>query len=155
AYSGWQLPLFWVILGVFGLLGGFSGSLISHFGLPSAYKWGCFIISAASFVIAWHPELWFMSYISAALFGISYIFITGLLMVWGIKVFITNASLGIGTPFLLLAVGQVIVSLLSCLLIDRFVVCLSSWFMVYFLFFCSFFWHFLHLYYWSIDGLGD
>lgn len=118
AYSGWQLPLFWVILGVFGLLGGFSGSLISHFGLPSAYKWGCFIISAASFVIAWHPELWFMSYISAALFGISYIFITGLLMVWGIKVFITNASLGIGTPFLLLAVGQVIGSLFAGVLID-------------------------------------
>src|SRR5699024_10840483 len=55
---------------------------------------------------------------SAALFGVSYIFITGLLMVWGIKVFITNASLGIGTPFLLLAVGQVIGSLFAGEIID-------------------------------------
>src|SRR5699024_9557129 len=118
AYSGWQLPLFRVILGVFGLLGVFSGSLISHFGFPSAYKCACFIISAPSFVIAWLPDFWFMSYISASFFGISYIFFTGLLMVWGIKVFITNASLGIGTPFLLLAVGQVIGSLFAGVLID-------------------------------------
>lgn len=117
-YSGWQLPLFWMILGVFGLLGGFSGTLIKQFGLSLAYKWGCLIISAASFLLAWHPEQWSVSYLSAALFGISYIFITGLLMVWGIKVFMTNASLGIGTPFLLLAVGQVIGSLFAGVIID-------------------------------------
>ncbi len=36
---------------------------------------------------------------------------------WGIRVFITNASLGICIPFLLLAVGQVIGSLLAGLFI--------------------------------------
>ena len=118
AYSDWQLPLFWVILGIFGLLGGFSGALIKRFGLSSSYKWGCLIISVASFLLAWHPEQWSMSYLSAALFGISYIFITGLLMVWGIKVFIANASLGIGTPFLFLAVGQVIGSIFAGIMID-------------------------------------
>ncbi|MBU5466800.1 MFS transporter [Virgibacillus sp. MSJ-26] len=117
-YSSWQLPLFWVILGIFGLLGGFSGRLVKQFGLSFTYKWGCLIISAASFLLAWHPEQWSMSYLSAALFGISYIFITGLLMVWGIRVFMTNASLGIGTPFLLLAIGQVIGSLFAGVIID-------------------------------------
>src|SRR5699024_1405413 len=118
AYSNWQLPLFWIMLGVFGLLGGFSGVLIKRFGLPTSYKWGCFMMSAASFFLAWHPEQWIISYFSASLFGISYIFITGLLMVWGIKVFIRNASLGIGTPFLLLAVGQVIGSVFAGMIID-------------------------------------
>lgn len=117
-YSSWQLPLFWVILGIFGLLGGFSGRLVKQFGLSFTYKWGCLIISAASFLLAWHPEQWSVSYLSAALFGISYIFITGLLMVWGIRVFMTNASLGIGTPFLLLAIGQVIGSLFAGVIID-------------------------------------
>lgn len=83
-----------------------------------SYKWGCLIIGSASFLLAWQSEQWYVSYLSAALFGISYIFITGLLMVWGIKVFITNASLGIGTPFLLLAVGQVIGSLFAGVIID-------------------------------------
>lgn len=117
-YRNWQFPLFWVVLGVFGLLGGFSGTLIKRFGLSHAYKWGCLVIGGASILLAWHPEQWSVSYLSAALFGISYIFITGLLLVWGIKVFITNASLGIGTPFLLLAVGQVIGSLFAGVFID-------------------------------------
>lgn len=118
AYSGSQLSLFWIIIGVFGILGGFSGSFIQRFGLPWAYKWGSLIIGVASLLLAWLPEQWVASYLSAALFGVSYIFITGVLMVWGIRVFISNASLGIGTPFLLLAVGQVIGSILAGMFID-------------------------------------
>ncbi|WP_373895825.1 MFS transporter [Virgibacillus sp. CBA3643] len=118
SYSDWQLSLFWIIIGVFGILGGFSGSLIEKFGLPWAYKWAGLVIGAASILLALNPENWLAAYSSAALFGIAYIFITGVLMVWGIRVFITNASLGIGTPFLLLAVGQVIGSLFAGILID-------------------------------------
>ncbi|MBB6450900.1 putative MFS family arabinose efflux permease [Geomicrobium halophilum] len=118
SYSDWQLSLFWIIIGLFGILGGFSGSLIERFGLPFAYKWASLVIGTASLFLAWLPEQWPVAYISAALFGISYIFITGVLMVWGIRVFITNASLGIGTPFLLLAVGQVIGSLFAGMFID-------------------------------------
>src|SRR5699024_346945 len=90
-YSDWQLSGFWIIIGLFGVLGGFSGSLI----------------------LAVTSENWFMSYLSAGIFGCFYIFTTGVLLVWGIRVFITNASLGIGIPFLLLAVGQVIGSMLA------------------------------------------
>ncbi|QQK81979.1 MFS transporter [Salicibibacter cibi] len=117
-YSDWQLSLFWIIIGIFGILGGFSGSLIQRFGLPWAYKWGSLIIGMASLLLAWLPEQWAASYFSASLFGVSYIFITGVLMVWGIRVFMTNASLGIGTPFLLLAVGQVIGSIFAGMFID-------------------------------------
>lgn len=48
----------------------------------------------------------------------SYIFLTGVLLVWGIKLFVKNASLGIGIPFLLLAVGQVIGSSIAGIVID-------------------------------------
>ncbi|WP_125563264.1 hypothetical protein [Salibacterium salarium] len=82
-----------------------------------AYKWACFVIGTASLVIALFPDEWPLAYLSAALFGASYIFITGVLMVWGIRVFLTNASLGIGTPFLLLAVGQVLGSSVAGVLI--------------------------------------
>ncbi len=116
-YSGWQLSGFWVVIGLFGVLGGFSGSLVEKVGLPFAYKLGSFSIASSSIVLSIAPETLFMAYLSAGIFGSSYIFLTGVLLVWGIRVFITNASLGIGVPFLLLAVGQVLGSLLAGLFI--------------------------------------
>ncbi|MBB5171863.1 MFS transporter [Texcoconibacillus texcoconensis] len=116
-YSDWQLSAFWVVIGLFGVIGGFSGSLIEKKGLSFAYRLGSVMIATASVILASSPENWFVSYLSAGIFGSSYIFLTGVLLVWGIHVFITNASLGICIPFLLLAVGQVIGSSLAGLLI--------------------------------------
>nr|WP_239534025.1 MFS transporter [Thalassobacillus pellis] len=112
-YSEWQLSGFWVILGLCGVLGGFSGSLVERKGLPFAYRLGSISIAAASIMLSVSPGNWLLSYLSAGIFGCFYIFLTGVLLVWGIHVFISNASLGIGAPFLLLAVGQVIGSILA------------------------------------------
>lgn len=119
-YSGSETSLFWIIIGASGVLGGFSGALIEKLGLPFAYKWASLVIGASSLLLALFPEQWALVYLSAACFGSSYIFITGVLMVWGIRVFINNASLGIGTPFLLLALGQVLGSFFAGALIGAF-----------------------------------
>ncbi|MGP4039637.1 MFS transporter [Gracilibacillus sp. D59] len=116
-YSDWQLSGFWVIIGIFGVLGGFSGSLVERWGLSVGYKLGSLSIASASIMLSFTSENWLVPYLSAGVFGCFYIFLTGVLLVWGTRVFITNASLGIGIPFLLLAVGQVLGSLLAGLLI--------------------------------------
>ncbi|WP_281974321.1 MFS transporter [Halobacillus litoralis] len=116
-YSDLQLSGFWVTIGMFGVLGGFSGSLIERRGLSFSYKLGSLAIGSASIILAVTSEYWLLSYLSAGIFGCSYIFLTGVLIVWGIRVFIKNASLGIGVPFLLLAVGQVLGSILAGLFI--------------------------------------
>lgn len=112
-YSDWQLSLFWIVIGLFGVLGGLSGSLIERFGLSISYKLAVLLTSAASIILSISSGHLVLSYLSAAIFGSFYVFFTGILLVWGIRVFITNASLGIAVPFLLLAVGQVIGSLLA------------------------------------------
>lgn len=117
-YEDWQLSIFWVVIGVLGILGGFSGSLIEKKGLPFSYKFATILLSIASIILALSPDKWFIAYSAAGIFGGSYIFLTGVLLVWGIRVFIHNASLGIGVPFLLLAVGQVIGSLSAGLFIS-------------------------------------
>lgn len=119
-YSSGETSLFWIIIGASGVLGGFSGALIEKLGLPFAYKWASLVIGTASLLLALFSEQWVMAYLAAAFFGSSYIFITGVLMVWGIRVFISNASLGIGTPFLLLALGQVLGSVFAGALIETF-----------------------------------
>ncbi len=117
-YSDWQLSGFWVIIGLFGVLGGFSGSIVEKGGLPLAYKLGSLSIASSSIILSFSPGNLLTTYLSAGIFGCSYIFLTGVLLVWGIRVFITNASLGIGAPFLLLAVGQVIGSLFAGMFIE-------------------------------------
>lgn len=118
SYNNWQLSAFWIIIGIFGILGGYSGVFIERFGLPTAYKMAGLVIGAASILLALFPEKWPLAYLSAALFGASYIFITGVLLVWGIRVFVKNPSFGICAPFLLLAVGQVIGSVFAGMFID-------------------------------------
>lgn len=112
-YQEWQLSGFWIMIGVLGVFGGLSGSLIEKEGLSFSYKLGSWGVASASIILAFSPEYLSISYVSAGIFGSSYIFLSGVLLVWGIRVFITNASLGIGVPFLLLAVGQVIGSVLA------------------------------------------
>ncbi|MFT0823456.1 hypothetical protein VSK92_02970 [Bacillus swezeyi] len=70
-YSDWQLSGFWVVIGLVGVLGGFSGSLVERWGLSVAYKWGSLSIASASIMLSFTPGNWFMPYISAGIFGCS------------------------------------------------------------------------------------
>lgn len=70
-------------------------------------------MSAASILLALTPIVWIVPFLSSLIFGVSYIFIIGVLLVWGVKIFVKNASLGIGIPFLMLAVGQVLGSIVA------------------------------------------
>ncbi|GGP08416.1 MFS transporter [Oceanobacillus neutriphilus] len=97
---------FWVMIGVAGLLGGTAGVFINHFGLVSAYRISIFILSTSSLILGTFPDNNILGFLSPILFGSSYIFMTGVLIVWGISVFKVNPSFGLGVPFLLLALGQ-------------------------------------------------
>jgi predicted MFS family arabinose efflux permease len=119
SYNDWQLSVFWITIGVFGVFGGFSGTVIAKKGLPFAYRSGSLFLAFASILLSIYPENLGNAYLSAGIFGSAYIFITGVLLVWGIQVFIDNASLGIAVPFLVLAIGQIIGSLLAGFLIGH------------------------------------
>jgi predicted MFS family arabinose efflux permease len=82
--------VFWVVIGVSGLAGGLAGDLVQRFGLLGA---------------APGAPLW--AYSSAALFGSTYIMLTGIILVWSVSVFHERPSAGLGAAFLLIAVGQV------------------------------------------------
>lgn len=103
---------------MFGVIGGISGSIIDKRGIHYAFNFGVIALACATVLLAFTPNIWFLPFISSSLFGMSYIFLTGVLLVWGIKLFVKNASLGIGIPFLLLAVGQVIGSSVAGIVID-------------------------------------
>lgn len=109
---------FWVIIGLAGLLGGTSGAFIEKFGLMSAYRISILVLSTSSLMLGIYPENNIIWYLSPVLFGSSYIFMTGVLLVWGISVFKTNPSFGLGMPFLTLALGQAIGAIMSGVIAD-------------------------------------
>lgn len=56
AYSDLQLSLFWIIIGLFGVLGGFSGTLIEKGGLAATYRLGSLLVASASLLLAFTSE---------------------------------------------------------------------------------------------------
>ncbi|SEO75049.1 Predicted arabinose efflux permease, MFS family [Amphibacillus marinus] len=104
---------FWVIIGLAGLLGGLAGSFINKYGVRAAYTLSTLILSASSLIIGLYSAQTLTWLISPFMFGSAYIFMTGVLIVWGISVCRNNVALGLGLPFLMLALGQAIGAALS------------------------------------------
>lgn len=47
-----------------------------------------------------------LAFIALGLFGVAYITATGTLLLWGIVIYTSRPALGLGVPFLVVAVGQ-------------------------------------------------
>ena len=57
--------------------------------------------------VAVAPDVLPLAYGSAALFGSTYILLSGVVLVWSVSVFRERPSAGLGAGFLLISVGQV------------------------------------------------
>ena len=101
--SGTGSSIFWVVIGVSGL----AGDLVQRFGLTGAFRVSVLSMAAAIGLLAAAPGVLLWAYSSAALFGSTYIMLTGIILVWSVWVFHERPSAGLGAAFLLIAVGQV------------------------------------------------
>jgi predicted MFS family arabinose efflux permease len=100
--------LFWTVIGVSGLAGGLAGDLVRRFGLATAFRASLLCMAAATGLLAAAPGALLWAYLSAGLFGSTYIMLTGIILVWSVSVFHERPSAGLGAAFLLIAVGQVL-----------------------------------------------
>jgi predicted MFS family arabinose efflux permease len=99
--------VFWTVIGVSGLAGGLAGDLVQRFGLSGAFRVSLLSMAAAIGLLAAAPSVLLWAYSSAALFGSTYIMLTGIILVWSVSVFRERPSVGLGAAFLLIALGQV------------------------------------------------
>src|SRR5699024_12532178 len=99
------------------MIGGISGAIIDKRGLHYAFNLGVIALAIETIALAFTPNIWLIPFVSVSLFGMSYILLTSVLLVWGIKIFVKKDSLGIGIHFLMFVVGIFIDVSLSCLLI--------------------------------------
>ncbi|NYH77352.1 putative MFS family arabinose efflux permease [Actinopolyspora biskrensis] len=110
--------LMWIGLGAAGLLGALTGDLTTRTGLGRAWIAAMLTLAAATAGLALAAGSSPSIFVAAALFGVVYIVLTGLLLLWGTHVYPTAPSFGVGAAFLLIAAGQALGSPLVGLLSD-------------------------------------
>lgn len=108
--------VFWIIMGGAGIIGGVAGAVIQTIGLSKSYRLGVVVVSASilALTIPNHAAI----YLSALLFGISFIFMTGLFIVWGTRHFPDAPSTGVSFSFFSLGIGQSVGSIAAGMLIE-------------------------------------
>ncbi|MDQ0427264.1 putative MFS family arabinose efflux permease [Planomicrobium stackebrandtii] len=114
-FSANESVVFWIIMGGAGIIGGIAGAIIQTIGLNRSYRLGVVVVSASilTLTIPNHAAI----YLSALLFGISFIFMTGLFIVWGTRDFPDAPSTGVSISFFSLGIGQSLGSMVAGILI--------------------------------------
>ncbi|MCQ4086512.1 MFS transporter [Saccharibacillus sp. JS10] len=106
---------YWIVIGVGGIAGGFSGRIVEQIGLRLAYRLSIGAITLSIAIVPFALPL--TNFASALLFGAAYIMITGLFILWGNR--ISHASaMQIALAFLALGVGQTLGTWLAGQLIE-------------------------------------
>lgn len=104
-----QLPyhsavLIWMVIGVSGVLGGFTGSVVERTSLNRTYRSAVFLLALSTALLT--LPLVYINILSAVLFGLAYIALTGIFIVWSYRIYSKNPSIGISLSFLSLGAGQ-------------------------------------------------
>ncbi len=100
--------LFWTLIGISGLAGGAAGDLAKRFGLTAVLRGALLAMAASIALLAVAPGVLPLAYASAGLFGSTYIVLSGVVLVWSVRVFRERPSAGLGAGFLLIAMGQMV-----------------------------------------------
>ena len=98
----------WIVLGASGMAAVLTGDLVARVGLARAWITGMLLLAAATATIGLVPGSFLAIFSGAAVFGAVYIALTGVLLVWGTRLFPDLPAFGVGAPFLLVALGQAV-----------------------------------------------
>lgn len=104
---------FWALTGVSGFLGALTGDAVNRRGLPIVTRGTLAAIATACLLIGVAPWSGAAIIASGAIFGAAFIFVTGLLGVWSLRVFWERPSAGFGATFLIFTFGAMIGPLLG------------------------------------------
>lgn len=96
----------WIVLGTSGVLGALGGDLARRVGLTVCWVAAMLIMGAATALLALAATSTPLILLAAALFGASYIALTGFALIWSTRLYTDRASLGVGLSFFMIAGGQ-------------------------------------------------
>jgi predicted MFS family arabinose efflux permease len=106
AFSNTEVAITWVVIGVSGLFGATTGFLADKFGLRSTHRVSVSIMALTLMCFAAASMYPYLGFGVMGLFGMAYIVATGSYLLWGITLYKGSPAVGLGLPFLVLALGQ-------------------------------------------------
>lgn len=104
--SGNETGYLWIVIGIFGVTGAFAGTLVSRFGIDRVHRITLSMMLLGTFMVAHPMTTEVLALLGGALFGASYIMLTGVYLVWGIASIPERPATGLTIAFLAIAVGQ-------------------------------------------------
>lgn len=113
--TGWL----WAAVGLAGLGGAGAGDLGERLGAGRVQGLALAVLSGATLLVLSAPGNLALAILSAALFGLAYMVLTGLYLVSAILLLPDHPSLGGVLPFLAIAVGQALGSTLTGLAVEQ------------------------------------
>jgi predicted MFS family arabinose efflux permease len=108
----------WIVLGAAGLLGALTGDLTARVGMAPTWSIAMLVLACATATFAFAVRHYPVILAAAAVFGAVYIALSGVLLLWGVRIYPDHPAFGVGAPFFLIAAGQAAGSPLIGLLSD-------------------------------------
>jgi predicted MFS family arabinose efflux permease len=96
----------WMVLGAFGLLGGTAGKLVQTWNLRTAWTISCGAMATATLLLGLAPGSIVLASAAVAAFGATYTALSGVLIVWALRVTPERQAEGTVVLFMALATGQ-------------------------------------------------
>jgi predicted MFS family arabinose efflux permease len=117
----WEVgPLFYVVMGMAGFIGLFTGDAVVRFGLRWVLITILASLSLATFLIGVAPEWWPAVGVSAILFGMDTMLMSALLSIWSSSVFDERPSAGFSVTLFLFGIGSIVGPAAAGIFADQF-----------------------------------
>lgn len=117
--TSWAAPATWTVIGTAGVVGAFSGPLVARLGVARAWTVLMVILALGIAGLGAGAGRSGVALLAGAVFGASYIALTGVVLVWATRLYPQRASFGVGLAFFMIAVGQAVGAPLIGVLADR------------------------------------
>ncbi|OEL08342.1 hypothetical protein AST04_08395 [Staphylococcus equorum] len=107
-FTTYESQIFWIIMGISGVLGAFGGHFIEMLGINKSLLINILGLGISLGLLAIFPSTWIGIALSAIIFGTFFIMITGIFAVWSVNIFTDQPSVGYSLVFFLITCGQFI-----------------------------------------------
>lgn len=111
--------LLWISIGAAGMAGAWAGTLVARFGIDRTHWLFLGALAGGILLVGFEGTTPALTLLGGALFGLAYIMLTGVYLVWGVSALPSRPATGLTVGFLTIAIGQTAGAPLFGLIMDQ------------------------------------